>query len=197
MYGLTSKQMEERKIENREEVVKSINHLAEQLRSGEMLTIEMITHLHEVNNHGIVPKRASKIRSKAWETVSFGKRDGVSPEKVEPAVEIVIAEINKILQARSKKNLFSNLMWAVNVAKFHNDFLDIHPFSDRNGSTSLLLVELLMAVEGDYKPAHIRETNYYKNLFNILKNPVAVAVVAYQHYKIAHTPGSYTNKFLP
>lgn len=196
VYGLSADTMEEIKKSNREKVAGLIKELAEQLRSGEKLTKEMITQLHRVNNEGIVPKQISKLRKDEWEKVTFGKREGLSPTIVEAAVDILVEKMNEQLQKRIKNNFFSKLSWSVNVARFHNDFLDIHPFLDRNGSTSLLLVELLMTAGGSYQPPVTRMNKYYKNLLNILKSPIAVAVIAYEHYKISHKPGSFDFKSL-
>jgi hypothetical protein len=82
------------------------------------------------------------------------------------------------------------------VAKLHNRLLDIHPFLDRNGSTCLLFVELLMAAHGGYIPPTDRIKNYNTNLSMILKNSLAVAVVNYEHYKIEHQFGHYKSKSL-
>ena len=61
----------------------------------------------------------------------------------------------------------STLRYGIEAAKLHNDLLDIHPFADRNGSTSLLFLETLMARRG-YVPDIKRQKSYYKNLHTIL-----------------------------
>jgi hypothetical protein len=43
-----------------------------------------------------------------------------------------------------------------------------------------------------YEPSPERQKDYYKHLGNVLGyNPVAMAVVGYEQYKISRTPGYY------
>lgn len=191
LYGRSKSEMEAIKAANREAVVTSIEHFASDLSNGGLITREMLSSLHMVNNRGITPPGASSLRREKWDSISFGRRKGLRPELVEDAVDDVLSRANKLLKSRGKRGPIADLKWIITVAKLHNDLLDIHPFADRNGSTCLLFVELMMAARGSYQPQPTRNNKYYEHLLNIFKNPIGVAIVAYEHYLIAHQAGSY------
>lgn len=191
MYGRTAKEVESIKNMNRNAVAGKIKELAKKVtEEGEPLTIEMLTELHRTNNQGIVPKFVSEFR-KGRIPVIFGKRTGVYARDIERVMADVIQRANAMLTRRTDKNPIANLRWATEIAQLHNEILDIHPFPDRNGSTALLFLELMMAIKGDYEPAPKRNAKYYETLSNILRNPIGVAIVAYEHFKIAHVSGQY------
>ena len=153
------------------------------------ITTDTITELHEINNRGIVPKSFSDFRSGSM-GVTFGKRIGTLPKDVLQEVEGVVERANSLLEGRRNKK-YSKTDFQIATAMLHNQLLDIHPFPDRNGSTSLLLMELLMSHQG-YKPSPKREGNYYKTVRRTLgHNPVAIGVVGYEHYLIANKPGHF------
>lgn len=195
LYGRSNEELEQIKSKNRERVANNLNEFSTQVKQGKPITIEMLSKLHATNNRGIVPRHISHIRKKKEETVQFGKRVGVIPRDVEPAVQDVLDKANRLLQ-NPPQGLLSTIMYSIEVAKLHNRLLDIHPFLDRNGSTSLLFMELLMSVHGNYSPKKERIKDYNANLSMILQNPLAVAIVNYEHYKIAHRFGHYKSKHL-
>jgi len=81
--------------------------------------------------------------------------------------------------------------YELGVAKIHNDFLDIHPLVDRNGSTALLIAEFMMMRMG-YEPPTEKNNNYYDNvrkLFN--NNPAAIGLVAHEQYIIYNQAGYF------
>lgn len=185
VYGRSQADLEKVKRQNRVDVVQTIQTMAEQ---GE-ITTDMIVELHRVNNRGIVPKIFSQIRPGKNSDVSFGKRVGILGEDVKKEVNILIKKANRL---ESPTNLAERIKYEVNAAQIHNALLDIHPFSDRNGSTSLLFLELMMAKAG-YQPNAERPTEgYYNFLKKVLNNNfVAVSVVAYEQYMISNVPGYY------
>jgi Fic/DOC family len=187
LYGRSDKQLEKIKSLNRGKVVEKLIEYSEQIKRGNPITIETLTTLHSTYNQGVVPRDLSKMRKKEYENIQFGKRVGVIPKDVEWAVQEVLDRANQLIKKPPK----NKLLYSIEAAKLHNNLLDIHPFLDRNGSTSLIFMELLMAVHGDYIPQKNRVKNYNANLFMILKNFVAVAIVNYEHYKIAHQFGYY------
>jgi fido (protein-threonine AMPylation protein) len=189
LYGRSDKQLEKIKSLNREKVVEKLNEYSEQVKMGNLITIETLSTLHSTYNQRVVPRYLSQMRKREHESIQFGKRVGVIPKDVEPAVQEVLNMANQLIK-NPPKNKF---LYSIEAAKLHNSLLDIHPFLDRNGSTSLIFMELLMAVHGDYTPQKNRVKSYNANLFMILKNSLAVAVVNYEHYKIAHQFGYHTN----
>lgn len=193
LYGKTADQYNKIKKANRIHVVDKLVEFASQVvEDGQPITIEMLKTLHLTNNRGIVPKHISRMRKMKNEDVSFGKRVGVIPRDVEPAVQEVLDMANRLIRNPPR----SNLLYSIQVAKLHNRLLDIHPFMDRNGSTSLLFMELLMAARGGYHPPKNRISNYNANIYKILNNSVAVAIVSYEHYKIINQFGHYTSRSL-
>ena len=91
----------------------------------------------------------------------------------------------------------SDMRYEIVAATLHNDLLDIHPFSDRNGSTSILFLELIMAKSG-YVPSMKREKDYYKHLRKILDdNLLAISVVKHQHRKIGSKFGYFQGETIP
>lgn len=188
VYGRTEAESEALKRRNREAVVAEITRL----KDDPEVTIEMLERLHELNNRGVVPKDYSKIRSGNRGT-TFGSRVGTLAEDVQTELGAVLTRAENLVAEEMVQGV-SDVRYEIAAARIHNDFLDIHPFSDRNGSTALLLLEVLMSKKG-YVPSEERSTSYYSNLLKILgNNPLAVAVVGYQHYKIAHQPGFYEGK---
>lgn len=191
LYGRTHQEMEEIKTTNRAAVAEKINELADRVKAGEPLTVNMLLELHATNNRGIVPSYLSALREKPSETVIFGVREGLEPQFVKPAVEEVFDKANTAITKSKHTNRVSRRNYAVKVGALHNRLLDIHPFLDRNGSTAVLFVELMMTVKGYHTPSPNRSTDYYQNIRSILHSKTATGVVGYEHYKIAHRPGKY------
>ncbi|HTK05289.1 MAG TPA: hypothetical protein VL500_06895 [Candidatus Eisenbacteria bacterium] len=189
MYGRSKEEVDGLKRRNREAVVEAMKKMNEQ--PG--VTMDMIEELHALNNKGIVPKQFSKMRDNPDAIVTFGKRLGIMGDDVKPMVGEMLDRANDLIDKDATKGV-STLRWEIEAAKLHNDLLDMHPFGDRNGSTSMLFLELMMSKKG-YEPSKEREPNYYKHLAKVLGyNPVAVAVVGHEQYKISKTPGYYEGK---
>ncbi len=185
VYGRSKEEMEIIKQKNREEVVKELKKIGEE----PVMTSEMLLQLHRVNNRGVVPKKYSALREGEAYAIFF-KRVGTMPGDVRAEVDDVMERATD-LSDQNALGEKSRLMYEIAAAKLHNDMLDIHPFSDRNGSTSLLFLEAMMTKVG-YEPQTTREPDYYKFLRKVLgNNPVAVGIVGYEQYKMANTPGHY------
>lgn len=184
-YGRTKEEIEDIKKRNRERVLKKINELKEK----PYVTFEDIRSLHEINNRGIVPKSTSRMR-KINEDVTFGQRFGTIAEELPEELADFEKRIEELINKKAIAKV-NGLQYEIGVAKLHNELLDMHPFGDRNGSTALLFIELMMAREG-HEPSNSREPSYYKALGKALNfNPAALAVVGYEQYKIAHVPGYF------
>jgi fido (protein-threonine AMPylation protein) len=182
VYGRTDKELETIKKHNRENAARKIRDFAEQ----PYISQEMLLELHKTNNRSIVPNYISALRKEKQE-VTFGVRFGAFPEDVQKEIDDLILNTNNLIDQRALG--LNKKLYEIEVAKLHNELLDIHPFIDRNGSTSLLFVELMMARE-DYKPSEKREKNYYKTLTKALNNNgVAIGIIGYEHYKIKYQPG--------
>lgn len=185
-YGRTREEMEGLKRRNREAVVEAMKKMNEQ----HGVSMDMIEELHALNNKGVVPKQFSKMRDNPDAIVTFGKRLGILGDDVKPMVGEMLDRANLLIDQDTTKGV-SKLRYEIEAAKLHNDLLDMHPFGDRNGSTSMLFLELMMSKKG-YEPSKEREPSYYKHLTRVLGyNPVAVAVVGHEQYKISKTPGYY------
>ncbi|MEY4744094.1 MAG: hypothetical protein RL272_39 [Candidatus Parcubacteria bacterium] len=185
-YGRSKEEVEAMKQANRQAVVEAMGRMTEE--PG--ITPEMLEELHALNNRGVVPKKFSRLRDNPNEIVTFGKRIGLLGSDVRPQVDEMIDRANDLID-RNAVHGMTSLRYEVEAAKLHNDLLDMHPFGDRNGSTSMLFLELLMIRKG-YEPSPERQKDYYKHLGNVLGyNPVAMAVVGYEQYKISRTPGYY------
>lgn len=188
MYGRTQEEMEALKRRNREAVVEAMGKMKE--KPG--VDIEMLEQLHSLNNKGVVPKEFSKLREDADSISFFGKagRMGLMGPDVKPFMQEMIDRANDLID-RDAIGDVSKTRYEIEAAGLHNDMLDMHPFGDRNGSTSLLFLELMMTRKG-YEPSPERQKDYYKHLSNVVGyNPVAMAVVGYEQYKINHVPGYY------
>jgi len=180
-FGRTPEEMERLKARNRKDVVKFMEEHA-----NDEPTVGMLEELHRRNNKGIVPASFSKIREKGDEVTYGSGRVGTFGEDVREELEHVMARA-EWLRARNP----SKTVYSISIAKLHNDILDIHPFLDRNGSTTLLFAELMMSREG-YKPEVKREAGYYNQVRKILaNNPVAVAVLGGGQYEIGNMAGYY------
>ncbi len=192
LYGRTREELEQLKESNREAVADAIKKMAD----APTIELSMIEELHALNNKGIVPKEFSKLREDPNMVVTFNRRLGLLSDDVRPEMEKMIDRANDLFDKSIVENT-SKMRYEIEAAKLHNDLLDMHPFGDRNGSTSLLFLELLMAKKG-VEPPKTREKDYYKNLAKIVGyNPVAIAVVGHEQYKIANEPGYYGKASLP
>jgi hypothetical protein len=180
IFGMTKEEYEGIKEANRANVAAYIEKNADEPPST-----ELIQDLYRINNDRIVPKSYAKMRQKG-EEVWFAKRVGVLSEDVQEEMEDLEARARLATVTKMTKARYETV-----VAKLHNDLLDIHPFQDRNGSTSVLFAEFMMAKRG-YRPTDKREKGYYGRMRTIFgNNPVAVGIVGYGHYQIANTPGYY------
>lgn len=187
VYGRTQKEMEEIKRANRERVVALIDELKEK----PYVQFDDIRQLHEANNRGVAPKSQSRMRM-GDEDMVFGKagRIGTRPEDLPAELGAFEARVENVIDQASIGSL-SQAQYEIAVAQLHNEGLDMHPFNDRNGSTFLLFAELMMARRG-HEPSKERESNYYKALTKTLGyNPVAVAMVGYEQFKIGFVPGYF------
>lgn len=191
VYGRTKEEVEAIKQKNRERTVELMDAMKEQ----PYISFEDIRKLHQSNNRGIVPKSYSRLREGATEEhpeeqIGFGKRFGTFVEDLPEEIAAFEKRVEQLIDAALVKNM-SDAQYEIAVAKLHNELLDIHPFGDRNGSTALLFIELMMARKG-YEPPKKREPSYYKALGKALDyNPVAMSVVGYQQYKISYEFGYF------
>ncbi len=184
-YGRSSQEMEEIKKNNRKNAVAKLH----ELQSKETFDLEDIIELHRANNRGITPSPFSRLRT-GDELETFGKRFGILPEDVAEEMKAWRTRVNDTIK-RAKTEKWTNTRYEIAVAQLHNQILDIHPFLDRNGSTSLLFMELMMMRRG-HVPSEKREKDYYKIIRRILgNNPVAIALVGYEMSLISYVPGYY------
>ncbi|MBI4434303.1 Fic family protein [Candidatus Uhrbacteria bacterium] len=186
IYGRTAEEVAAIKRRNREQVAQRITELAEQ----PYLTAEAIVELHALNNEDLLPQGQLRLRAHEEEGVTFGQRFGTLPEDVQQEVTHLVGRVNALIDEEVLRGV-SGVRYEVAAAAFHNALLDIHPFPDRNGSTALILIELLMARRG-YAPPTERDPDYYGRLRTILNdNPVAIGLVAYEHFRIKYVPGYF------
>lgn len=205
VYGRSPEEMGRIKNENRKAVVEELDNNRE-LTS---IDIDLLEEFHRLNNRGIVPKDVSRIRSgEDW--TAYYKRIGVRPEDLQLELTALFEEFNGFLEKDSAKPV-SDLEYGVRVARLHNAIVDIHPFVDRNGSTALILVELLMMKRG-YTPSESRPASesslapylpdsardidrhlsYYEHLLDVFgRNPIPVAVIGGEMLKMKHVSGYY------
>jgi len=189
IYGRTTEEVEAIKRRNRERVTARIAELTEE----PYLTVEAIRELHALNNEDLLPQGQLRFREHEEEGISFGQRFGTVPEDVRAEIEHLVERVNALIDEEVLKGV-SGVRYEVAAAAFHNDLLDIHPFPDRNGSTALLLLELLMA-RREYAPPTERDADYYGRLRKVLNdNPVAIGLVAYEHFRIKYVPGYFEGK---
>lgn len=188
IYGRTKEEVEQIKAKNRVDVAEKIEELA----NKPYIDLADIEELHAINNRSIVPEDFSQMRSKAGDNIVFGQRVGLLPRDVGPEMQGVVDRMNELFD---KKALgMSKAQYEIQAAKLHNDILDIHPFKDRNGSTSLMVLELMMAREG-YKPPAERDKDYYRSLRKMLdNNVVAIGAVGYEQYCIKYKPGYFASE---
>ncbi len=185
IYGRTPEEIEAIKQRNRERVVAEIMEMKEEPH----VTLDMIQRLHAVNNDGIIPRSEFKLRE-GESVISFGVRFGILPGDVREEMEQFIERVNHFIDERAVRGV-SDMRYEMTAASFHNEMLDMHPLPDRNGSTSLLFLELMMARRG-YEPSKQREPDYYKHLWKILDgNPLAMGIVGYEQYRIKYVPGYF------
>lgn len=186
IYGRSPDEIETIKRRNRERVAQRIIELAEQ----PYLDVETIRELHALNNEDLLPKGQLRLRQHEEEGVTFGQRLGTLPEDVRQEMEHLVERMNALIDEEVLRGV-TGVRYEVAAASFHNDLLDIHPFPDRNGSTALILIELLMARRG-YTPPTERDSDYYGRLRKILNdNPVAIGLVVYEHFRIRYVPGYF------
>lgn len=187
VYGRTAEEVYALKARNRKKVAREMLQM-----KNEGIGIQQLEHLHAVNNQGLVPRSISRLRESPV-PISFGLRVGVAGEDVAVETGDVLMRADAIAAAFQAGEL-PRPLYEIMVAALHNDLLDIHPFADRNGSTSLLFIELMMTKAG-YVPSEEREPSYYKHLETALNhNLVAVGVVKQEQRRIAYELGHYEGK---
>jgi hypothetical protein len=181
IFGRTSEEIEALKEQNRNRVVAFL-----QEHKNEAPSIELLLEMHAINNTGIIPQKFLRFREKE-ELIGFGKHFGILGDDV--LEEMKDFEARAILLTLEKH---PPGIYGAAVAKLHNDLLSIHPFLDRNGSSSLLFVEFMMSKKG-YKPKEKRDKTYYARIRSAFgSNPIAVGIIAQGHYNISHVPGYYS-----
>lgn len=177
LYGRTPEEMEKIKKENRAQTAELIKGLAGKPK----LEIKDLEELHRVNNKGIVPKKFGDIRREEGDMPpTFVQRVGLLAEDLRPALQDVLDSANRLRAGGvgEEDGQYTKQEYALIAAQLHNAVLDMHPWGDRNGSTSLLFLETMMTKAG-YEPPVEREKDFHKNVFNILEgNNTAISVVA-------------------
>jgi len=189
-YGRDPDEIEDIKSQNRKKTVAAMQELAQK----PYVTTKMLITLLGVNNRGLIPKYLVRLRSEPNESVRFGgKRLGIMPEDVAEEMRDFDKRVAATIDQSILEN-WSDIRYQIAVAQLHNELIEIHPFPDRNGSTSLLFMELMMMRRG-YKPQAKREKDYYKNLARILKNnPVAIALIAGEMHTMTTKKGYFKGK---
>lgn len=182
LYGHTAEEVEELKAKNREQTVAFILKNKDREPS-----IELLEELHRLNNKGIVSKGLSKIRRTYKEQVLYsGIRMGTFGQDVPEELSYVLGRADWLIANNPNK-----VRYEVSVAKLHNDMLNMHPFLDRNGSTSMLFAEFMMAKKG-YVPDPKREKSFYNYVRKSFgNNPIAFGVVGGGMYEIGKKSGYY------
>lgn len=181
LYGRTKEEVKEKKLENRKTVAQ---YLLE--HKDDEPSIELLQELHRIYNDGIVPKKYANFRREGHEVSFGGKRVGVLGEDVRAELERLIDRTKEMLDRKS-----IGVRYGMEAAKLHNEMLHIHPFSDRNGSTSMLFLEFLMAKRG-YVPQEKKTAHYYDYVRKVVKNnPLAVAVVGAGQYEMVRSFGYF------
>jgi hypothetical protein len=190
IYGRSAEEVEAVKARNRQDVANEIIRL----REDPVVTVEQINKLYELNNRGLVPKSYARLRE-GIENITFGRRVGLAPEDLRAEME-ALADRATALASKEMVRGMSDTSYELAAAKLHNDLLDIHPYNDRNGSTALLFLELVMSKKG-YVPPLERQPDYYAHLRKTLgDNLLAVGLVAYEHFKMKYRPGYYEGETL-
>jgi len=193
LYGRTPEEMEAIKKENRVGAAALIKELADKPK----LDIKDLQDLHRVNNKGIVPKKFGNIRNeKGAMPPTFYERVGLLTEDLRPALEDVLDSANRVRAGGigEEEGQYTKQEYAIIAAQLHNAILDMHPWSDRNGSTSLLFLETMMTKTG-YEPPAEREKDFYKNVANILdQNVTAMTLVAEEQMRMKE-PGFYDSQY--
>lgn len=189
MYGRSPEELEEIKKRNRENVALEIQKIADE---GD-ITIEKLLHLHQVNNRGIVPKKASKMRTGEEGIMTYFKRVGLHGKDIQLEMDALMDRANQLIDTDIVKGK-NSAVYGLEVAKMHNDLLSIHPFPDRNGSTALMFAEVMMARKG-YAPQSERK-GYYETVQDVFgANVPAMALVGYEHVSMKHIPGYFQGQY--
>lgn len=190
LYGRGKEEQEKVKERNRREVADLIVSLRDK-----PLDLAALEALHAANNRNIVPKDVSKIRAEGLPPTFF-ERIGLMPDDLKKEMEDVMAEANRLRASviGDEPGQISKEAYAMRAAQLHNDVLDMHPFSDRNGSTALAFLETLMTKVG-YVPPATREPHYAKNVYDILGgNETAMAILWEEQKRMATEPGYFVGE---
>jgi fido (protein-threonine AMPylation protein) len=181
LYGRSVEEVQEIKDRNRKNVAAFI-----EAHRDEAPSIALLERLHRENNKGLIPADISKVRKQGEEVVYGGGRVGTFGEDVREELEHLMAKAEW-----TAEHTKSSVLFQCAVAKLHNDMLNIHPFKDRNGSTSMLFIEFMTAKRG-YTPSPQREDQYYTYVRKALSNnPVAVGILGGGQYEIGMRSGYY------
>ncbi len=190
IYDRNKDEIEDIKKQNRKNAVEAMQQMSE----IPYIDTRMLLELYGINNKGIAPKFLSRLRENPEENIRFGgKRLGIMPEDVAVEMKAWDSRVADMIDKSIVEN-WSDTRYQIAVAELHNELLEIHPFPDRNGSTSVMFMELMMMRRG-YKPSEKREKNYYKNIASILKhNPVALSLIGHEMYRMTSKSGYFPGK---
>jgi|GEM_PF-1825530 len=191
VYGRTPEEMEEQKTRNRERVAAAMEDMSDK----PYVTTDMLLELYKINNRGIAAREMQRLRQGPDEKITFVKRMGIMPEDLPEEMTDWEQRVAGVCDQALLEN-WSDSRYQIAVTQLHNEFLEIHPFPDRNGSTGVMFMELMMMRRG-YRPSRQRQKDYYSNVSKILGyNPVAVGVIGYemarQRLEWGYFPGKTT-----
>ena len=189
LYGRTKAEQEKVKERNRAEAAAVIEDLKDK-----PLDIAALERLHQANNRNIVPKDVSKVRAEGMPPTFF-ERIGLLPEDLKIELDNVMKQANELraTEIGDGPGQISKETYAMRAAKLHNDVLDMHPFSDRNGSTALLFLETLMTKAG-HEPPKERNKEFVDNVRDILGGDVTAMTVLWEGQAQMKEPGYFVGE---
>ncbi|HTK04813.1 MAG TPA: hypothetical protein VL500_04460 [Candidatus Eisenbacteria bacterium] len=189
LYGRSREEQEKIKVRNRAEAAAVIEGLADK-----PLDFAALESLHRANNRNIVPRDVSKIRAEG-SPPTFKERIGLMPDDLKIELDKTLAEADRLrgMEIGDGPGQISKDEYARRAAQLHNDVLDMHPFSDRNGSTALLFLETLMTKVG-YKPPTERKKEFVENVRDILGGDEAAMTVLWQGQMKMNEPGYFVGE---
>lgn len=178
LYGLTAKGKHVKDILDMKGHEKGLQRLYSIAGKEVNITEKVIKELHAIimsdpyeENEGVPPGEYKNVPNEVIISETEGKLEFTMPEKVVEEMNTLVNWLGNALKPPKRQKKKYDIHPLIIAARFHLDFVLIHPFADGNGRMSRILMNLILMQCG-FPPVVIKveDRNNYINALNRARN---------------------------
>jgi len=125
---------------------KAIDYM-HQIKEAGNICVDDLIHMHRIISKGFLPSTETGLRTRG---THFGEYEGVDAANVPQAMNNLLDKSEALLNKHLPDALFF-----IESARLYDEFIGIHPFTDKNGSVGVLFAQVLSHLYGAPLPNRI------------------------------------------